>query len=87
MFFCVLYSGSAHQNQMLKVDGVATMEEFSTFEIDLLFDKMTMKLTGTVLQKPTWLKEKDYLPPVEFRDYGGICFKFKDMNHMGVFSL
>lgn len=36
-------------------DGVATMEESSTVEIDLLFDRVTMKLTGTILLKPTWL--------------------------------
>lgn len=62
------------------------MEEFSTFKLDLLFDKMTMKLTGTTLLIPTWLQEKDDLPPVEFSNYGEICFKFKDMNHKGVFS-
>lgn len=26
------------------------------------------------------------LPPGEFRNYGGICVKFKDMNHEGVFA-
>lgn len=64
------------------------------FVIDLLFDRVTMKLTGTILLKLTWIskvkkkkKEKDCLPQVEFRNYGGICFKFKDMNHKGVFSL
>lgn len=65
--------------------GVANMKEFSKDEIDLLFDRVMMKLTETILQKPTWLLEKD-LPPVEFRNYGGICFKFKDMNHKGVIS-
>lgn len=68
-------------------DGVVAMEEFTTVEIDLLFDIATLKLTGTILLKPTWLYEKDYLPPMEFRKYGGICFKFKDMNHKGVFSV
>lgn len=64
------------------------------FVIDLLFDRVTMKLTGTILLKLTCIskvkkkkKEKDCLPQVEFRNYGGICFKFKAMNHKGVFSL
>ena len=40
MFVCAIRpSGRAHQNQLLvddgEVDGVATMEEFSTVEIDL----------------------------------------------------
>lgn len=53
-------------------------------EIDL-FDRVTVKPTGTILLKPPWLWEIDYLPPVEFRNCGRICFKFKDMNHKGVF--
>lgn len=51
--------GRAHQIQLHmddgKGDGIATMEEFSTVEIDLLFEGVTMKLTGTILLKPTWL--------------------------------
>lgn len=54
--------------------------------IDLYSDRATMKLTGTILLKPAWLWEKDYLPPMEFRDDGGICFKFRNMNHKGVIS-
>lgn len=67
--------------------GIATMEEFSIFVIDLLFDRVNMKLTGAILLKPSWLLEKDNLPLLEFRNYGGICFKFKDMNHKKEFSV